>query len=121
MVMSMDFNQQTPIYLQIADALCERILSGEWKPEDRIPSAREYGATLGVNPNTIIRSFDFLQNQQIIYNRRGIGYFVSPDAAELIRKNQKEQFISVDLPAVIKRMKLLGLSSDDFIAIWNKE
>ena len=52
----MEFNANKSIYLQIADAICEKILSGEFKSEDRILSVREYGAEIGVNPNTVMRS-----------------------------------------------------------------
>ena len=80
----MDFNSDKPIYLQIADGICDRILSGELASEDRIPSVREYGAELGVNPNTMMRSYDKLLNEGIVYNKRGIGYFIAPDAKEKV-------------------------------------
>ena len=84
----MDFNSDKPIYLQIADSICDRILSGELKSEDRIPSVREYGAELGVNPNTMMRSYDKLLNEGIVFNKRGIGYFISPDAREKVLAQQ---------------------------------
>ena len=52
----MEFDNNKPIYVQIADNICERVLSGEFKPGDRIPSVREWGARIGVNPNTVARS-----------------------------------------------------------------
>ena len=66
----MDFKKQKPIYQQIADTLCERIVGGQWKGDDRIPSVRDVAIQLGVNPNTVMRSFDHLQQAEIIYNRR---------------------------------------------------
>ena len=69
----MDFNQNKPIYLQIADSICEKILSGEYLPQERILSVRELGISLGVNPNTIARVYEHLQGMEIIYNKRGIG------------------------------------------------
>ena len=74
----MEFDQHKPIYLQIADAICERILTGQWPEGDRIPSVRECGVSLEVNPNTVARSYDELSTEGIIHNKRGIGYFVSP-------------------------------------------
>jgi Predicted transcriptional regulators len=76
----MNFNTEKPIYLQIVDVIADRILSGELKGGDRIPSVREYGADIGVNPNTMMRSYEKLTADGIIYNKRGIGYFVADDA-----------------------------------------
>lgn len=105
----MDFNQNKPIYLQIADSICDKILQGEYLPDERILSVRELGISLGVNPNTIARVYDHLQGMEIIYNRRGIGYFVSPSAPERILERQKEEFLRNELPAVARKMKLLGV------------
>lgn len=109
----MDFKKQKPIYLQIADSLCERILSGEWAADERIPSVRDVAGTLGVNPNTVMRTFDYLQSSQIIYNRRGVGYFVDPQAKKYIVSLQKETFIHEELPTFYHQMRLLGLTFDD--------
>jgi DNA-binding transcriptional regulator YhcF (GntR family) len=76
----MQFRETVSIYLQIADYICERILLREWKVDERIPSVRELAMQLEVNPNTVMRTYEFLQQQNIIYNQRGIGYFVAADA-----------------------------------------
>ena len=105
----MEFNSNKPIYLQICDAICEQILSGTLRPDERIPSVREYGAEIGVNPNTIMRSYEKLTADGIIYNKRGIGYFISPDALETVKEAQRKDFIENELPQILKRMKLLGI------------
>lgn len=105
----MEFNSNKSIYLQICDAICEQILSGDLAPDARIPSVREYGSEIGVNPNTVMRSYEKLTNDGIIYNRRGIGYFISADAREIVLKEQRMEFIENELPQIIKRMKLLGI------------
>ena len=87
----MEFDQHKPIYLQIADAICERILTGQWPEGDRIPSVRECGVSLEVNPNTVARSYDELSTEGIIHNKRGIGYFVSPGAKSVIREKQLQE------------------------------
>ena len=107
----MEFNSNKSIYLQICDAICEQILSGTLRPDERIPSVREYGADIGVNPNTIMRSYEKLTADGIIYNRRGIGYFISPDALETVLEAQRKDFLENELPQILKRMKLLGLDS----------
>ena len=63
----MDFKKQKPIYLQIADTLCERIMAGEWQVDERIPSVRDVAAELGVNPNTVMRTYDHLQNTVVAW------------------------------------------------------
>ena len=110
----MDFHGEKPIYLQIADALCESILSGKLKADERIPSVREYGADIGVNPNTVMRTYEKLTAEEIIYNKRGIGYFVSAEAREKILQAQREEFLQKDVPAILRKMQLLGLDASIF-------
>jgi DNA-binding transcriptional regulator YhcF (GntR family) len=109
----MEFNSNKSIYLQICDAICEQILSGVLKPDERIPSVREYGAEIGVNPNTIMRSYEKLTADGIIYNKRGIGYFISPDACETVLAAQRKEFLEEELPQILRRMKLLGITIDE--------
>lgn len=110
----MDFHAEKPIFLQIADSICDRILSGQLKGDERIPSVREYGAEVGVNPNTMMRAYEKLTAEEIIYNKRGIGYFVSADAREKIMEAQRAEFLSKDVPAILRKMKLLGLDAKVF-------
>ncbi len=112
----MEFNSNRSIYLQICDAICEQILSGELLPDGRIPSVREYGADIGVNPNTVMRSYEKLTNDGIIYNRRGIGYFISPDAKEIVLQTQRKEFLENELPQILRRMQLLGIKMEDINA-----
>ena len=111
----MEFSENKPIYLQIFDALCDRILSGELKPEERIPSVREYGADVGVNPNTVMRTYEKLTAEGIIFNKRGIGYFISPGAKEIILENNRKEFLEGELPAILKKMELLGLDPEELL------
>lgn len=110
----MNFNTDKPIYLQIVDVICDRILSGELKGGDRIPSVREYGADIGVNPNTMMRSYEKLTADGIIFNKRGIGYFVADDARDTVLAAQRKEFMEKDVPAILQRMRLLGLDSTIF-------
>lgn len=90
----MDFRDTKAIYLQIADRICDEVLVGKFAEDSRIPSVREYAAVVEVNANTVMRSFDQLQSQGIIYNKRGIGYFVAAGARERILALRKEQFLT---------------------------
>lgn len=109
----MEFNAHKPIYLQICDQLYGQILSGELKADDRLLSVRDLGIELGVNPNTIMRSYETMTASGIIYNKRGIGYFVAENAKDLVLNEMKNEFINNELPQVIKKMKLLGISMDE--------
>jgi GntR family transcriptional regulator len=109
----MDFKASTPIYLQIADYVSERILLKEWPIDERIPSVRELAVTLEVNPNTVMRTFDFLQQQEIIYNQRGIGYHVSGNAIKNVLAYRKQQFIENEMPQIFRNMYLLDIQADD--------
>lgn len=90
----MNFKESKAIYLQIADRICDEVLLGQYQEEERIPSVREYAAVVEVNANTVMRSYDYLQTQGVIYNKRGIGYFVSVGARKLILSLRKEYFPS---------------------------
>ena len=109
----MEFNAHKPIYLQICDQLYGQILSGELKAEDRLLSVRDLGIELGVNPNTIMRSYETMTASGIIYNKRGIGYFVAENAKDLVLNEMKNEFINNELPQVVKKMKLLGIGIDE--------
>ena len=105
----MDFKDTKAIYLQIADYVCEQILLQRWRENDRILSVRELGVALEVNPNTALRAYDFLQNKEIILNKRGIGYFAADNAIAQVKRYKKQQFIENDLPELLKTMQLLEM------------
>lgn len=109
----MDFKANKPIYLQIVDFCFRNILTGEWMKDERIPSVRELGAILQVNPNTAMRAFEYMQSENIIYSKRGMGYYVAENAREEIVKLQKEEFFNEVLPETFKAMSLLGIGIDE--------
>ncbi len=105
----MEFKETQAIYLQIGDYVCEQILLGRWMEGERIPSVRELGVDLQVNPNTVMRTYDFLQGNEMIYNKRGVGYFVSEDAKTKIIIYRKKQFLDQELPLFFKNLRILGM------------
>lgn len=109
----MNFKESKSIYLQIADRICDEILQGQYKEEERIPSVREYAAMVEVNANTVVRSFDYLQGQDIIYNKRGLGYFVAPGGRERILELRKAVFLRDELPEFFRQLKMLGIPLSD--------
>ena len=113
----MKFNKPKAIYMQIADYICENILAEELKGGDRIQSVREMAAQVEVNPNTVARTFSYLQEKEIIFNKRGVGYFVAEDALERTKAIKKEAFLIHYVPEVFKMMELLGISFEDLKAL----
>lgn len=109
----MQFRESVAIYLQIADHICERILLKQWKADERIPAVRELAVQLEVNPNTVMRTYEFLQGQNIIYNQRGIGYFVSTDAIKNAIQYRKSEFINKELPNLFRNMYLLNMDPEE--------
>ena len=105
----MDFRDKQAIYLQIADFVSEQVLLGRWPAGEKIPSVRDLAAELEVNPNTVMRTYDFLSQQGIIANKRGIGYFPAEDATDRIKTYRREQFLENELPVFFKNMYLLGI------------
>ena len=105
----MQFSEDKPIWRQIYELIAMRILSGEWLEGERIVSVRELAAEVGVNPNTVMRSYEKLDGDGIIFNRRGIGYFVAEGAKEHIKQLERQKFIDEELPKLRERLELLGL------------
>ena len=112
----MRFSEPKGIYLQIADQVRERILQGEWSAGERIPSIRELAVELGVNPNTVTRSYQALVDRQLIANQRGRGYFVSEDAVMRALAEMKAEFLREELPKIIRTMRLLDIGPEDIAA-----
>ena len=109
------FNQDRPIYLQIADRLCNEILSGRYKADERIPSVRDYAALLQVNSNTSVKAYEQLARDEIIYQRRGMGYYVSAGAHEQILAHRRKELMHGKLQQLFHDMQLLGISIDEVV------
>ena len=105
----MEFRETQPIYLQIADHVCEKVMLREWKPESRIPSVRELAIQLEVNPNTVMRTYEFLQQAGIVYNQRGVGLFLAAEAYAQALEYRRAQFIEKEMPYFFRSMSLLQL------------
>ena len=116
----MNFKESKPIYLQIADRICDEILQGRYAENGRIPSVREYAATVEVNANTAMRSYDFLQSRGVIRIQRGIGYFVEPAAADRIRSFRREAFMNEELYDFFRQARSIGLTADELAALYRQ-
>ena len=116
----MIFKESKPIYLQIADRICDEILQGIYHEGERIPSVREYAAIVEVNANTAMRAFDFLQNQSVITMKRGIGYYVSDGAGERILAFRREAFYNEELFDFFHQIYTLGFSMKEVNELYHK-
>jgi len=116
----MEFTRHKAIYLQIADYIGEKILTKQWANGERIASVRELSVALEVNPNTVMRAYDYLDANGIISNRRGIGFFLTDDARKKTTALFKEIFISETMPALFKNMYVLQISPDEIAAKYAK-
>lgn len=114
----MNFKESKAIYLQIADRICDEILLGQYVEGERIPSVREYAAIVEVNANTVMRSYDYLQSQNIIYNKRGIGYFVSAGAKSLILSLRKTLFLEEELESFFKQLRILDIPIEEIVKMY---
>ena len=115
----MIFKEGKPIY-QIADRIEDDILNGKYQEEARIPSVREFAALMEVNANTTMRAYEMLQNRNIIYMKRGIGYFVSTGARELVLDNRKNVFIGEDLNSFFHEIYTLGIPIEEITSLYQE-
>lgn len=109
----MTFSNEKPIYLQMADRLREEILADKYRDDEKIPSVRDYAVMLEVNTNTAVKAFDELARSNIIYNKRGLGYFVTRGAKKEITRERRKTFMKETLPNIFRQMNLLGISIEE--------
>lgn len=109
----MDFNSNSKaIYLQIADDICDKVLTGTYSADERIPSVREYAARIEVNVNTVMRAYDYLSNLGIIYNKRGLGFFASPDSKEKVIERRRQELLGDTARTFFRQLALLGITPE---------
>lgn len=117
----MTFSNDKAIYIQMADRLCDEIISGTYQDDGRIPSVREYAVLLQVNTNTAMKCYDQLARDEIIYNKRGLGYFVMPGAKQKIMAARRREFMEQTLPELFRNMRMLGIDIDDVRKAWETD
>lgn len=101
--------------MQISDRLCNEIIVGTYADDMRIPSVRDYAATLQVNANTAVKAYEQLSRDGIIYQRRGMGYFVTAGARDRILEQRRQAFIKDTLDKLFADMELLDITIEDVI------
>lgn len=117
--MNIDFNDKTPIYLQIMDLIKMDIVTGKLKIMDKLPSVREMAGNLRVNPNTLQRSYQELERLGIVYTQRGTGTFVGEEKNMV--DNLKKEMAKEVTDSFMLRMKNLGFTDNEIIEFVSKE
>lgn len=113
----MDFKEPTSIYQQIADYGLDQVLHGNWLVNERIPSVRKLAGEVGVNPNTVMRAFDFLSREGIIFNERGKGFFVAEAGKQKARALRRTAFIHNTLPQLQRDLDLLDIDHQELLQL----
>jgi DNA-binding transcriptional regulator YhcF (GntR family) len=116
----MDFHDNKPIYLQLADQVMDDVQSGVVSGGDRLPSVREYAARTGVNANTVMRTYTHLQQEGVIYNRRGIGYFYADDAPKIVREMRLNELLDKEIYNFMDRLLASGITPERFNEIYTE-
>ena len=109
-----------PIYIRLADQICDRILLDEYRKLERIPSVREYAVTQQVNPATAARAFEILERQGVIFNKRGLGFFVAESAPDIIRKIRLETLLGEESELFFSRLAVLEVSPEQLKGMYSE-
>lgn len=117
----MQFKTDKPIYQQIVDYAYARILADDWTPGQRVPSVRELSVEMSVNTHTILKAFDYLTDRGIIAARRGMGFYLEPDAKKKINDDRRRNFFDEILPDLFEQMRLLGITIEDIVRSYSSD
>ena len=109
----MNWNDDQPIYRQLREKIVALILSGVFKEGDALPSVRQVASDYQINHITVSKAYQELVDMQLVEARRGMGMYVMAGAQEKLHTIEKEKFLTVELPALLTRIKHLGLSVDE--------
>ena len=117
--MSNNWNNNAPIYRQLKDRIIGMLLDGLLKPGDALPSVRQIAADFQLNPITVLRAYQELADETLVEKRRGIGMYVTDGAHEKLLSSERERFLSQEWPAMLERIRRLGLSTVDLLSATN--
>ena len=112
--MNWNIRNDAPVYTQLVDQIARAIILGQFPPGSKLPSVRDFASDAGVNPNTIMRTYEKLTTDGIIYNKRGLGFFISQDAREKVLEYKKTEFVNETVPKIRRQLQLLGFGPEIF-------
>ena len=116
----MNFKDNKAIYLQIADRIGDQILSGVLVPEGKVPSVRELAVEIEVNANTVARSFVHVTPTAEIYTKRGLGYFVCPEAKDKIVASRRDQLMQGEMDYFLGQLKAVGITPAELQGLYQE-
>jgi GntR family transcriptional regulator len=105
-----------PVYLRLRELIVAAIIDGTYPEGSLLPSVRAFAAEHGANPLTVAKAYQQLQNDALVEVQRGVGMFVTPGAADRLRRLESERFLTEDWPAIRRKLRLLGLSPRELLA-----
>ncbi|MBD3653102.1 GntR family transcriptional regulator [Kangiella sp.] len=111
--MQIHWDDTQPIYLQLRDKVLNMILDGSLQEGDALPSVRNISAEYQLNPITVSKAYQLLVESELAEKRRGLGMFVTEGAKEKLLKQEREQFLTVEWPALLKKIERLQISLDE--------
>ncbi len=114
--MSVTWNDNTPIYLQLKEKVVAMMLDGVLKPGDALPSVRQVAADFQLNPITVSRAYQELADEQLVEKRRGLGMYVTEGATDKLLASERERFLNEEWPMVVERIQRLGLQIEQLMA-----
>ena len=114
----MEFHKNKPIYLQIVDVISQRIVSKEWKEETKIPTVKELAKELEVNHNTLMRSLELLQSEDILMSKRGVGLFLTKDSYKNALELMRRSFYENQVPEFFATMNSLKITLGELIGLY---
>jgi GntR family transcriptional regulator len=109
------FDDRSPIYLQIADGIKNDVLNGTLKEDEQVMSTNQYAAFYRINPATAAKGFAQLVDEGVLYKKRGIGMFVSPDARARLRTQRRERFFAEVVDPMLAEARVLGIPVEDIV------
>jgi DNA-binding transcriptional regulator YhcF (GntR family) len=110
------FDGREPIYVQIAERIRHEVLSGALKEGDQVMSTTQYATTYRINPATAAKAFAQLVDEGVLYKKRGIGMFVSPDARARLRGQRRERFFADVVDPMLAEARMVGVEVDEIVA-----
>jgi GntR family transcriptional regulator len=114
--MNNGWNDNTPIYRQLKDRVIGMMLDGALKAGDPLPSVRQVAAEYQLNPITVSKAYQELVDDNLVEKRRGIGMYVLEGASEKLLASERERFLREEWPAMLERIRLLGLDAARLLA-----
>lgn len=110
------FDDRSPIYLQIADQIKNDIVTGALAEDEQVMSTNQYAAFYRINPATAAKGFAQLVDEGVLYKKRGIGMFVSPNAREVLRKQRRDAFFTDVVDPMVAEAKAIGIPLEDVVS-----